>query len=84
VGRLRRNNLCDGFEALLGALYLDQGLDAVRDFVLPLLLPRVEYILAEGLHKRRPQHAPGMEPGAFSTTHAGYRVVIALARITTR
>lgn len=50
-GRMRRNNLCDGFEALLGALYLDQGQQAVHDFVMPLLLPMIEYILAEGLHK---------------------------------
>lgn len=49
-GRQRRNIRCDAFEALLGALYLDQGLDAVKQFALPLLLPRVDYILAEGLH----------------------------------
>ena len=49
-GRLRRNIRCDAFEALLGALYLDQGLEAVKHFALPLLLPRVDYIMAEGMH----------------------------------
>ncbi|MBZ0303388.1 MAG: ribonuclease III [Anaerolineae bacterium] len=49
-GRQRRNLLCDAFEALLGALYLDQGLETAAAFVVPLLMPMVDYILAEGLH----------------------------------
>ncbi len=49
-GRDRRSLLCDAFEALLGALYLDQGVEAVADFVTPLLMPLVDHILAEGLH----------------------------------
>lgn len=34
-GRKRITNLCRGFEAVVGALYLDQGLDAVREFIIP-------------------------------------------------
>ena len=49
-GRARQRNLCDAFEAVIGALYLDQGVQAVADFVLPRLTPRLEHILAEGLH----------------------------------
>lgn len=49
-GRNRRALLCDAFEALLGALYLDQGMEAASDFVSPLLLPLIDYILSEGLH----------------------------------
>lgn len=49
-GRERRNILCDAFEALLAAIYLDQGLERVRDFVLPLLREKMEYILKESLH----------------------------------
>ncbi|HLV35587.1 MAG TPA: ribonuclease III [Spirillospora sp.] len=49
-GRQRRNILCDAFEALLGALYLDQGLEAAAAFIVPRLMPMVDYILAEGLH----------------------------------
>lgn len=35
-GRERPATLCAVFEALVGALYLDQGVDAVRKFVLPM------------------------------------------------
>ncbi|MFN8561060.1 MAG: ribonuclease III [Anaerolineae bacterium] len=50
-GRERPNNLCGGFEALVGALYLDQGLDAVRAFVMPQLGERLEQVLAESLDR---------------------------------
>ena len=33
-GRDRASTLADSFEALVGAMYLDQGLDSTRDFVL--------------------------------------------------
>ena len=36
-GKNRSALLCDTFEALIGALYLDSGLDAVRKFIIPLL-----------------------------------------------
>jgi ribonuclease-3 len=45
-GRHRNNILGDAFEAVLGALYLDQGVEAARAFVIPLLekaIPRVMY-----------------------------------------
>ncbi len=44
-GRERQANLCCTFEALVGALYLDQGLDAVRAFVLPQFEPVLQQIL---------------------------------------
>jgi len=50
-GRQRTNNLCRGFEALIGAIYMDQGLGAVRAFVVPRLELRLEYILAHNLHR---------------------------------
>lgn len=45
-GRTRESSLCDAFEALAGAIYLDGGLDAARAFILrfseDLLLELVE------------------------------------------
>lgn len=36
-GRQRSSLLCDTFEAIVGAIYLDQGLDAARAFLEPLI-----------------------------------------------
>ncbi|MBX3049417.1 MAG: ribonuclease III [Anaerolineales bacterium] len=36
-GRTRQAMLCNAFEALIGALYLDGGIESVRDFVHPML-----------------------------------------------
>jgi len=44
-GRERKSILCDAFEAIVGALYLDQGLDAVREFVGAQFEPALEGIL---------------------------------------
>lgn len=44
-GRTRNVILCATFEALIGALYLDAGLEAVQKFVEPLLMPAVSEIL---------------------------------------
>ncbi len=44
-GRGRNSLLCDAFEALIGAIYLDQGLTAVRAFLDPLLEIAVKDIL---------------------------------------
>jgi ribonuclease-3 len=46
-GRNRKNMLGDAFEALIGALYLDQGIEAVRAFTHPMLLARIEQTLQE-------------------------------------
>jgi len=42
-GRTRATMLGDAFEALLGALYLDQGLDVTRQFFLPFLQFHLEF-----------------------------------------
>ncbi|MDR0921938.1 MAG: ribonuclease III [Lactobacillales bacterium] len=41
-GRTRPSLLCDLFEAFLGALLMDQGLEAVRKFVKQVMYPKVE------------------------------------------
>jgi ribonuclease-3 len=43
-GRDRDANLCDAFEAVMGALYLDGGLAVVESFVEPLIEPMAEEI----------------------------------------
>jgi ribonuclease-3 len=44
-GRDRTTLLCDAFEALVGALYLDGGIDAVNTFMVPFLTDVVDVIL---------------------------------------
>jgi ribonuclease-3 len=44
-GRQRLALLCGTFEALVGALYLNAGMDAVMDFMEPMLSPASEQIL---------------------------------------
>jgi ribonuclease-3 len=44
-GRSRLRNLGGAFEAVAGALYLDQGLEAVRQFVRPWFIPVLDDML---------------------------------------
>lgn len=46
-GRARTSLLCNAFEAFVGALYLDQGLEAIRALLGKLLPDEVERIMAE-------------------------------------
>lgn len=46
-GRERVTNLCATFEAVVGAMYLDQDLPAVRAFVTPRLDALLEQVMAE-------------------------------------
>ena len=48
-GRQRKTNLADAFEALVGAIFLDQGLNSVRDFVLGKLQGHLERMKAKGI-----------------------------------
>lgn len=50
-GKRRANILGDAFEAMLGALYLDQGIAAVQEFLEPLLDRYVAGILSENLDR---------------------------------
>ena len=50
-GRERFNLLGSAFEALVGAIYVDQGLQAVRDFIEPMLEIAVAEILTENLDR---------------------------------
>jgi len=48
-GRENKTILADTYEALLGGLFCDQGIDAVREFVKHTVLQNVEEHLASGL-----------------------------------
>ena len=50
-GRERTPLLCASFEAVIGAIYLDQGLPAVKVLVEELISPALAEIMAESLHK---------------------------------
>jgi ribonuclease-3 len=50
-GRTRRKNLCGAFEALIGAIYLDQGMEPVRQLVEPLFNPALDAILDRSTDK---------------------------------
>lgn len=51
TGRARQYLLADAFEAIAGAIYLDQGYDAARDFIARNLFGKVETIVREELWK---------------------------------
>ena len=51
VGRARQYILANAIEALIGAVYLDQGYDTARDFIMRILLPRLPKVLEEKLYK---------------------------------
>lgn len=46
-GRTRPSMLSDVFEAVIGAYYLDSGLEAVRAFVEPLFTPLLEQVIRD-------------------------------------
>lgn len=48
-GRKRQTNLADAFEALIGAIFLDQGMDAASDFILSKLFSQLDKVKAEGV-----------------------------------
>ncbi len=50
-GRERTATLCAAFEALVGALYLDQGMERVRQLLIPFLEPELERIQQYALSK---------------------------------
>ncbi|PIR91466.1 ribonuclease III [bacterium (Candidatus Gribaldobacteria) CG_4_9_14_3_um_filter_36_15] len=51
TGKARQSILANAFEAFLGALYLDQGLRAVRNFINKYLIKKLSYIVENGLFR---------------------------------
>jgi ribonuclease III len=46
-GRSNPTLLCDAFEAIIGAYYLDSGLNAVKDYLQPLFIPVVSRFVSQ-------------------------------------
>lgn len=77
-GKSRAYILANTFEALIGAIYLDQGYDAAKKFVTTYLLGRLPDILAKGLHvdpksrlQELAQEEKGVTPSYKVLTEAG-------------
>lgn len=51
TGKARQSILANAFEAFLGALYLDQGLRTVRNFIEKYLIKKLSYIIENGLFR---------------------------------
>lgn len=49
TGKARHYILANTYEALLGAMYLDQGYDVAKEFVMRTLLPRIDEIVSKKL-----------------------------------
>lgn len=50
-GRTNEGLLANTFEAIIGAIYLDQGFLAVEEFLQQKLFPKFEYIFQQKLYK---------------------------------
>ena len=65
-GSERRSNLADAFEALMGALFVDQGYDASRDFAIRVMGSELELAAEAETAPRHPKsllHEAAMERG---------------------
>lgn len=77
-GRTRPPLACAAMEAVIGALYVDSGIDAVRAFVEPLLAEGAERILAaqaevdaKSLLQEWAQSAHGLTPSYHTVAETG-------------
>lgn len=50
TGRARQYILANALEAIIGAIYLDQGYDGAKDFIEKNFIPLIQKIMDEGLH----------------------------------
>ena len=50
-GREKTSTLANTLEAIIGALYIDQGFEAAKDFCQEFILSHLETLLAQGKHR---------------------------------
>ncbi len=74
-GRFREGLLADAFEALVAAIYLDRGLEAVGEFVTRFVEPETTRILEGGLERDHKSRLQEWAQGEFQVTPV-YRTVM--------
>lgn len=69
TGRARQYLLANAFEALVGALYLDKGFEAAKEFLARVLFPQLDHVLknrlwkdAKSLFQEEAQERAGVTP----------------------
>ena len=72
-GRQRLSILADAFEAVIGAVYLDQGFEAARGFIHRWLLKDTQSIAADERHANYKSHLQEYVQSTFHT-HPVYRI----------
>ncbi len=68
TGRARLIILANAFEALLGAIYLDQGYEAAEAFVAKHLYPKIDNVIATGSYQDAKSHFQEIAQDKKSTT----------------
>ncbi len=48
TGRYRNSILADSVEAVIGAIFLDSGIEAAKQFILPNIIPQIEEYIKNG------------------------------------
>ena len=78
TGRARSSIMADAFEAITGAIYVDQGYDAAKGFIAMSIFPLIEAILKEGSwidaksrFQEEAQEKTGITPSYKTTKEAG-------------
>lgn len=77
-GRTKDSTLANAVEALIGALYLDLGMDATRTFVHSFILTHLQQLIAKGKHRdeksvfqERAQEKTGITPTYETLSETG-------------
>ncbi|MCG3206845.1 MAG: Ribonuclease 3 [Anaerolineae bacterium] len=73
-GRQRPAILCDAFEALIGAIYLDKGLESARQFISAFIEPALQKVLASDAEKDPKSRLQEIAQSRFQVTPT-YRTV---------
>jgi len=78
VGRARQYILANALEALIGAIYIDQGYESAKDFIEKNFTPKIENIISTGSHvdakslfQEKAQEFDGITPSYKTIKEAG-------------